>query len=240
MTFACCISPGLSIRYSSDADVGGAGRAKLAAIAALGVRRFGLLLDDIPLELQHAEDRAAFADLADAHVDARRPGGVAALPGRGGPHRLPHRLLGHGTEPYLARWGRASTRASTCSGPAARSAPARSTSRTPRSSRGPRTGRRVYWDNYPVNDVAMGYELHIGPYRGRDPQLWRASTGIVANGMELFEASQIPFATIADYLRDPEGYDPEASWQRAIRDVVGGGGRGGLRAVRGQRALARA
>ena len=67
----------------------------------------------------------------------------------------------------------------------------------------------------------MGYELHIGPYRGRDPHLWRASTGIVANGMELFEASRIPFATIADYLRDPEGYDPEASWQRAMRDVVG-------------------
>ena len=39
--------------------------------------------------------------------------------------------------------------------------------------------------------------------------------------MELFEASLIPFATIADYLRDPEGYDPEASWARAIRDVVG-------------------
>jgi hyaluronoglucosaminidase len=69
--------------------------------------------------------------------------------------------------------------------------------------------------------VAMGYELHIGPYRGRDPHLWRASRGIVANGMELFEASRIPFATIADYLSDPEAYDPEASWQRAMRDVVG-------------------
>ena len=83
----------------------------------------------------------------------------------------------------------------------------------------------------------MGYELHIGPYRGRDPHLWRASTGIVANGMELFEASRIPFATIADYLRDPEGYDPEASWQRAIRDVVGEADHEALRAVRGQRAL---
>ena len=79
----------------------------------------------------------------------------------------------------------------------------------------------TYWDNYPVNDVAMGYELHIGPYRGRDPHLWRAATGIIANGMELFESSHIPFATIADYLRDPEGYEPEASWQRALRDVVG-------------------
>ena len=34
------------------------------------------------------------------------------------------------------------------------------------------TGRPpLFWDNYPVNDVAMGFELHIGPYRGRDPQL---------------------------------------------------------------------
>ena len=83
-------------------------------------------------------------------------------------------------------------------------------------------GRRpLYWDNYPVNDVAMGYELHIGPYRGRDPELWRASRGVVANAMELFEASRIPLATIADYLRDPAGYEPEASWQQAMLDVVG-------------------
>ena len=39
--------------------------------------------------------------------------------------------------------------------------------------------------------------------------------------MELFEASKIPLATIADYLRDPEDYEPESSWQRAMRDVVG-------------------
>jgi hyaluronoglucosaminidase len=39
--------------------------------------------------------------------------------------------------------------------------------------------------------------------------------------MELFEASKIPLATVADYLRDPEGYDPESSWQAAMRDVVG-------------------
>ena len=86
-----------------------------------------------------------------------------------------------------------------------------------------RTAKRppTYWDNYPVNDLSMVYELHIGPYRGRDPVLWRSSKGIIANGMELFEASKIPLATIADYLRDPEDYEPESSWQRAMRDVVG-------------------
>jgi hyaluronoglucosaminidase len=79
----------------------------------------------------------------------------------------------------------------------------------------------LYWDNYPVNDVAMTWELHIGPYRRRDPLLHRASRGIIANAMSLYEASKIPIATIADYLADPEGYEPEASWARAIRDVVG-------------------
>jgi hyaluronoglucosaminidase len=67
----------------------------------------------------------------------------------------------------------------------------------------------------------MGNELHIGPYRGRDRHLYRFCTGIIANGMELFESSKIAFATIADYVHAPEAYDPELSWQRAIRDVLG-------------------
>jgi hypothetical protein len=28
--------------------------------------------------------------------------------------------------------------------------------------------------------------------------------------------SKLPLATIADFLRDPEGYDPEASFVRAL------------------------
>ena len=128
---------------------------------------------------------------------------------------------GTGTEPYLAALGQAIdpridlywTGRAICS-PTLDLTDAATFART--------THRPVtYWDNYPVNDVAMGYELHIGPYRGRDPQLWRASTGVIANGMELFEASRIPFATIADYLRSPDTYEPEESWRRAIRDVVG-------------------
>ena len=85
------------------------------------------------------------------------------------------------------------------------------------------TGRPpLYWDNYPVNDVAMTYEAHLGPYRGRDPRLATASRGVVANPMEHFESSKIPLATIADFLAAPDGYDPEESWARAIADVVGG------------------
>jgi hyaluronoglucosaminidase len=183
------------------------------------VRRFGLFLDDIPGELQHAADRAAYPDLAAAHV-ALIGAVFAAL-------RPEERLIvcplvycGTGTEPYLHALADIDPRIdifwtgrAICS-PTLDLADATVLARTIR--RPP-----TYWDNYPVNDVAMGYELHVGPYRGRDPLLWRAATGIVANGMELFESSRIPFLTIADYLADPMGYHPESSRQRAIEAVAG-------------------
>ena len=79
----------------------------------------------------------------------------------------------------------------------------------------------LYWDNYPVNDVAMIHEAHLGPYRGRDPLLDRFSVGVMANAMEHAEASKIALATIADYLWAPASYDPERSWQRALAEAGG-------------------
>jgi hyaluronoglucosaminidase len=219
LTFVYCISPGLSIEYSSDADVA-ALLAKLGSVAALGVGHFGLLLDDIPLELQHERDRAAYRDLVEAH--ASLVGRVVA--GLGPGRKLvvcPTFYWGRGDEDGIARFGRALdpavdlfwTGRAICS-PSLELEDARRFEAS--------TGHRpLYWDNYPVNDVAMTWELHIGPYRRRDPRLHEASRGVVANAMSLYEASKIPIATIADYLGDPEGYEPEASWERAIRDVTG-------------------
>lgn len=219
MELAWCISPGLSIRYSDVADTE-ALLDKLRSVAALGIRHLGLFLDDIPRDLQHPEDIAAYPDLVSAHVDlvqrvfAGLPAGCRLIV-------CPLVYWGRGTEPYIAALGAGIdpridlfwTGRAICS-PTLDLADAATFTRT--ALRPP-----TYWDNYPVNDVAMSYELHIGPYRGRDPLLWRSSTGIIANPMELAEASLIPLATIADYLADPEGYDPEDSWQRAIRDVAG-------------------
>ena len=84
-----------------------------------------------------------------------------------------------------------------------------------------RDDRRPTGTTTPSTTSRCGFELHIGPYRGRDPHLFRHAFGVVANGMELFEASKIPIATIADYLMAPETYDAEKSWRRAIRDVAG-------------------
>ena len=219
MRLMYCISPGLDICYSDEADMA-ALRDKLAGVVALGIDSFGLLLDDIPRHLQHAQDRAAFGDLAAAHAHV----GNRLFADLGPGIRLtvcPTVYWGTGNEPYLVRLGEGLdariglfwTGRAICSATldlADAATFARSTNRP-----------ATYWDNYPVNDVAMSYELHIGPYRGRDPHLWRAAEGIVANGMESFESSKIPLATVADYLRAPQAYDPETSWRQAIRDVVG-------------------
>jgi hyaluronoglucosaminidase len=219
MELVWSVSPGLSIRYSDAVDRE-ALQAKLRAVAELGVRRFGLFLDDIPVELQHPEDRAAHTSLVEAHV-ALTNHVFSGLPAGAQLVVCPTVYWGRGTEPFLATLGQGIdpridlfwTGRAICS-PTLDLDDAATFTRT--ALRPP-----LYWDNYPVNDLAMNYELHIGPYRGRDPLLWRASAGIVANGMELFEASLIPFGTIADYLADPQGYEPEESWRRAIAAVVG-------------------
>jgi hyaluronoglucosaminidase len=76
------------------------------------------------------------------------------------------------------------------------------------------------WDNYPVNDYNR-FRLFLGPVRGRSSDLYEHVSGFVANPMNEAEASKIPLLTIADYLRDPEKYDPERSWEHALRRVAG-------------------
>jgi hyaluronoglucosaminidase len=224
------ISPGLSIRYSSQGD-----RAvlldKLAQVEELGVTRFALLLDDLPSELRHAEDRQAYGDITAAHASL-----ASAIADGLGPERplivCPLVYHGRGDERYIARLGEALdpavdilwTGRAICS-PVLEVDDANRFHAT--------TGRApLFWDNYPVNDVAMGWELHIGPYRGRDVGLPAVSRGVLANPMELAEASKIPLATIAEYLADPVGYDADTSFERAIREVAGDGGPDGGRDAR--------
>ena len=219
---ACCVSPGLSIRYS-DADDVDRLVARFEQFIQLGVRRLGLLLDDIPSELQHVEDEAAFDSLASAH--AWLSSEVAQRLWSCDAHVdlmvCPLVYHGNGDEPYVVELGHSLhpridlfwTGREICSRRLELLDAAtfsRSTWRPP-----------LYWDNYPVNDVAMVAELHIGPLLGRDPHLYRMSAGLVANAMDRAEASKIPLVTIGDYLRDPEGYDPDASWQRAMVEVAG-------------------
>jgi hyaluronoglucosaminidase len=214
------VSPGLSMQYAS-ADDRERLDAKVLGLLDAGVDHVALLFDDIPQHLQHPADREAFRSLAEAHADVANH--VAdVLNDRTSPLVMcPTVYHGDGDEEYLVTLGSLLdgrvdlfwTGRAICS-PAILAAEAvafaRGALRPP-----------LYWDNYPVNDVAMTHEAHLGPYRRRDPLLDRFSVGIMANAMEHAEASKIALATIADYLWAPAAYDPERSWQRALAEAGG-------------------
>ncbi|MBX3099915.1 MAG: beta-N-acetylglucosaminidase domain-containing protein [Salinibacterium sp.] len=217
VVFTFALSPGLSMHYSSTTDVEML-VAKYQQVASLGVSSFALLLDDIPGTLQHPEDVAAFDSLVDAQIALitgihRTLGGDLMV--------APTTYWGRGDEPYLTKLGRGIdpaidiffTGRAICS-PTLESVDAERFAEA--------TGHQpLYWDNFPVNDVAMTHELHVGPYLGRDGSLGAASRGIIANAMPFPEASKIAFAEIANYVSDPMKYDAEESWNRALKLVAG-------------------
>jgi hyaluronoglucosaminidase len=85
-----------------------------------------------------------------------------------------------------------------------------------------RVGHRLLlWDNYPVNDLSMRDELHLGPLQGRDPKLPRAVYGYLSNPLLQEKLSFIPLATCFDYAADPAHYQPESSWERIVRELFG-------------------
>jgi len=206
--FGFSISPGLDIDYGSPADRA-ALLAKLEPLRDAGVEWFLLLLDDIPLQTDLAPRQGALATWLFESLATDLT-------------LCPTEYLGTHPSPYLAQLDDAMpagidvmwTGPTVCS-PTLRADDARGWVRA--------LGNRrvVVWDNYPVNDASMTASLHLGPYRGREPELADVVGGILCNPMIQPRASQVPLATAMDFLADPDAYDAERSWEKAISDVGG-------------------
>jgi hypothetical protein len=80
----------------------------------------------------------------------------------------------------------------------------------------------ILWDNYPVNDLSMSDELHIGPLTGRDPRLPECVYGYLNNPLLQEELSFMPLATCLDYAQAPANYRAESSWTKIVRQRFGG------------------
>jgi hyaluronoglucosaminidase len=222
VVFGYALSPGLTIRYSSAEDVDRL-MAKFLQVVVAGARHLMLHLDDIPEGLQHQADVRKYDSLASAHADLA--------------NAIRSRL--DAVEPDIALTVCPTVYSGRSDVPYLRTLVAQLAPRVQLFWDGPAVwcseigaddaltfaanlGREpIYWDNYPANDLSASGELHIGPYRGRDADLRDHSLGILVNPMPLAESSKIPIATIADFLWDPEAYDPEVSWERAIVEVAG-------------------
>jgi hyaluronoglucosaminidase len=218
---AACVSPGLSVTYSSDEDVQAVVN-KFLQTASVGAWHFGLLLDDIPDVLTHENDLAKYGNVAQAHADFANRVRTKLVEANPLAHVIlcPMHYAGRGTEPYCHVMGDELhpqidlmwTGREICSGYldiADAVVFNRSTRRPP-----------FYWDNYPVNDGSMANRLHIGPIEGREKGLHKYSAGLLANPMEHFEASLISLGTIGDYLWSTENYSAYESWEEILVDLI--------------------
>jgi hyaluronoglucosaminidase len=90
----------------------------------------------------------------------------------------------------------------------------------------------ILWDNYPVNDLSMKHELHLGPLKNRDPHLPQAVYAYLNNPLVQEELSFIPLATCFDYASNPVAYKAEESWNAIVTHTYGDDASAHWRAIR--------
>jgi YVTN family beta-propeller protein len=225
--FTYALSPGLSVCYSSDADVQ-ALTAKFDSLYAIGVRSFAIPLDDISYTKWNCpEDEREFgtgggaAGAAQAHLlntawkrFSANHTGLEPL------EMVPTEYSDLADSPYkkalreqldpsvVVEWTGVGVIAPTITAAQLKQA------------------REVYghpilvWDNYPVNDYVTS-RLLLGPYTGREPGVASAATGVTANPMVQGEASRIALFTSAACLWNPNAYDPRRAFLASVRDLAG-------------------
>jgi len=221
IAFGTAVSPGQTIIYSDPSELA-ALKSRLIQYLEIGINLVGVFLDDIPHDFQSESDAKAFASFAQAHASLCNQ--LHEWLQRDYPNAqlviCPTVYRGIGNEDYLVEIGNLLnpkvhiiwTGLQICS--------YRLDVRDALVFEQNANRKPLYWDNYPVNDVAMVYELHIGPLLARESGLVDHSEGLLANPMTQAEASKIAIWTIGEYLSDPINYDPDAAWNRALIELI--------------------
>jgi hypothetical protein len=216
------ISPGLSLAYSSEPDFQALTH-KLASIGKLGVSCYALFLDDVPQDLEDAQDKAQFKTLAQAHIYLTNKL-YKVLAAQSRENRLvltPTTYTNEwGSRDYIRELGKGVNRGVSIvwTGPKVFS-PA-ITAEQAREWGGYIQRQPLLWDNFPVND-GTPWCRYLGPLTGRASNLPSALRGLVSNPMSQAQASLIPLQTIADYLWNPAAYDKTQSETHAVVSQYG-------------------
>jgi hyaluronoglucosaminidase len=218
--FAYAIAPGLDICYSNHRELETL-MAKCDQLRSIGVRTFQLLWDDIEHDLKCAADErrydgsvmpsgAAQADFSNRFRTAYLDGAPLVV--------CPMGYAGVGPTPYREAFGGELDEGTIVywTGP---DVVPKEITRTQLDGATEAFGHELLiWDNYPVNDFDPA-RLFLGPLRNRDATLFEGRcAGLIANAMLQAVPSKLALATVADYLRNPGGYDPDASLERALRE----------------------
>ena len=210
----------------------------------VGVRTFAVLFDDIPSRLKYAKDRRRFKDSLAAAEGTFLKRIIEAQPAEWSnvewwicpsyysEDKLLERVFGKFEANFLETLATHLPIEVACfwTGPSV-------VSKTISLNHVRQIAQRIrrpllLWDNYPVNDLSMSDELHIGPLAGRDAHLPGVVYGYLNNPLLQEEISFIPLATCFDYAVKPESYKPEASWTRIIEQRFGAPAIAHWRAIR--------
>lgn len=224
------LSPGLSMRYSSAADLE-ALLAKFAAVYALGCRSFTVAFDDIDHRAWHdPADRETFGDglagagAAQAHVLnevlawAHAKGDVRPLQTvpteYADLHETPYkRSLRERLDPdVVIHWTGTDVIPETIT--VEEAARAREVFGHP----------ILVWDNYPVSDYIAG-RLPLAAYTGREPGLSARVTGVISNPATQAAVSTVALFSFAGFGWRDAGFDPHAAWRAALDELSGGDAR---------------
>lgn len=224
--------PGAGLCFSDDEPVRILLR-KAQRFYDAGVRTFALLFDDIPSQLTHRRDRRVYrSSLAHAEgswlakVHEHQPSSWRNVewwicPSYYSPDPLLARVFGAFEGDFLEKLAASLPPQAACmwTGPAV---VPRQISLDHVCDIQNRIARRlILWDNYPVNDLSMADELHIGPLTGRDPRLPQSVYGYLNNPLLQQGLSFVPLATCFDYSRAPQTYRAEASWRAIVQERFG-------------------
>ena len=221
IVFGTAVSPGQTIIYSAPSELA-ALKGRLKQYLDIGIDLVGVFFDDIPNDFQSKDDAKAFSSFAQAHawlgnqlfdwLHTEYPNAQLVI--------CPTVYRGTGREEYLVEIGSLLNSGVHLLWTGIQICSYRLDVRDALVFEESAQRKPLFWDNYPVNDVAMIHELHIGPLRAREAGLVDHSEGLLANPMWQAEATKIPLWTIAEYLNDPKNYDPDAAWDRALAQVI--------------------
>ncbi|MGY4765912.1 beta-N-acetylglucosaminidase domain-containing protein [Kribbella sp. CWNU-51] len=226
--FTFALSPGLSIRYTDDAEFQ-ALIAKFEALYELGVRAFNVPLDDIEYEKWHsAEDEEMYgaggggAGRAQSDLLNRiQREWVATKPDLAPLQMVPTEYYDVTESPYKQALREQLDSAVVVHWTGIGVVPHSITSAQAAEAKAVFGHDILIWDNYPVNDYAHGRIL-LADYSNREPGLADQVVGVISNPMNQAGASKIALYSFAEFGWNPATYDQQASWRRAIAERASG------------------
>ncbi|MGH3382818.1 MAG: beta-N-acetylhexosaminidase family protein, partial [Actinoallomurus sp.] len=225
--FTFALSPGLSICFTSQADLD-ALLAKFEAVYDLGGRSFNVPFDDIdygkwncPADKDAFGDGAAGAGAAQAYVLnkvqawARSKGDVRPL------QTTPTEYSNVTDSPYKQALREKLDPAVVVQWTGVGVVPATITVDQAARARTVFGHPILVWDNYPVNDYIAG-RLPLAAYTGREPGLSGQVSGVISNPSNQAAVSKIALFSFADFGWHDATYDAQRDWAAALDERAGG------------------